>query len=441
MDPRGPRFFLLHLLFASVQLCEIPGNHSNLIESLTKDLLRLTEDVSEEPNPSVYLGLRLSANHSLERESRYFQRLWDVFQPHPRRASTLNAVSFQEQPNTGLLALYLLALRAACHNMETVDGRGLVTQLKLHLHKEKQQIGPEDSSRPITSYYQYGLGVLALCVHNKQVDAHVIRKLLNAEKHDKFKHDDKLSVDTEAMAGLAFFCLGKSTFYSQQLLEDLGQAVQRVKQKIFESWDENPDAFGNIYSSPLAVQFLIAEGTSKDKPECSRAVGALLESLERGGFRNTLVGSQLLPALNGRSYVDIASMECKVETGTGHLEVNSLPLEPGATGQGVQSITVHLMVKRPPRRMLLYNGLLQVPLGSSLLDVLKAAERGLKPFTFETQQTLSGPLLTAVMGVKAQPGERHYWKLLRYPNTKLEQGIADYIPADRESILLKFGPW
>lgn len=37
-------------------------------------------------------------------------------------------------------------------------------------------------------------------------------------------------------------------------------------------------------------------------------------------------------------------------------------------------ITVHLMAKSPPGSLPLYNNLLTVPVGSSLLDVLKAAE-------------------------------------------------------------------
>lgn len=56
-------------------------------------------------------------------------------------SSVPTPASGQEPPNTGQLALYLLALRAACQDMETPLERQLVTQLKLHLHKEKASIG------------------------------------------------------------------------------------------------------------------------------------------------------------------------------------------------------------------------------------------------------------------------------------------------------------
>ncbi|XP_077163379.1 transcobalamin-2 [Paroedura picta] len=429
--------FLLHSLFASIQLCEIPSGRTHHIKSFNKELLRLTEDTSKQPNPSVYLGLRLSDYHLRERESQYLQRLKDVFQPSSLSIPT--PASGQEHPNTGQLALYLLVLRAACQDMEPPLERQLVTQLKLHLHKEKASIvAHENNGQPLTNYYQYGLGVLALCVHNKKVDVHVINKLLAAEKQGRFEHGSQLFVDTEAMAGLAFVCLKRATFYTPELLTEISQAVQRVKRKILTA--QTPDgAFGNVYSSPLAVQFLIAAGVRNKEPECPNGVAALLGKLEEGSFQNPLIASQLLPVLHGKSYVDIASLEC-------HTEEDSLMLgtsapEPRVTSQDTK-ITVHLIVKHPPRRLPLYNELVRVPAGSSLLDVLKAAEKRTdKSFSFETQETLSGPMLTSVMGVKARQGERKYWKILQSPHTAMLQGIADHVPQDEESIILKFSPW
>nr|XP_056715024.1 transcobalamin-2 [Euleptes europaea] len=414
---------------------KIPNGSTPHIMSLNEELLKRTEDASEQPNPSVYLGLRLSDYHIREKENQYLQRLKDVFQPSSISIPT--PASGQEQPNTGQLALYLLALRAACQDMETPLQRQLVTQLKLHLHKEKESIGHKNNGRPLTNYYQYGLGVLALCVHNKKVDVHVINKLLAEEKHGGFERGSQLFVDTEAMSGLAFVCLERATFYVPELVAELNQAVQRVKKKILQA--QTPDGtFGNIYSTPLAVQFLIAAGVRNKEPECPNGTAAVLRSLKKGSFQNPLVGSQLLPVLHGKSYVDIASMECQAEEDSLVLSTSA----PARVTSQDSKITIHLTVKRPPRNPPLYNEFVRVPAGSSLLDVLKAAEkRSFKPFSFETQETLSGPMLTSVMGVKASQGERKYWKILQFPHTTVEQGIADYIPQDKESIILKFIRW
>ncbi|XP_042297736.1 transcobalamin-2 [Sceloporus undulatus] len=428
---------LLHILFSSVQLCEIPGGNLHHINTLNADLLKLTQDDSTEPNPSIYLALRLSDDHNLETERYYLERLKNVYQPNA--SSSLVAATYQEQPGTGHLALYLLALRVACYNMETVEANRLVTQLKLHLHKEKEKIGPEGHGWPITNYYQYSLGVLAMCVHGKMIDQHVIRKLLHAEEDGRFRGKNKLSVDTEAMAGLAFACLQQATIYTPDLMAKLNRSVEKVKKKILQA--QTPEgAFGNIYSSPLAVQFLLATGMSQKKPECPKGMAALLQHLEHQDFQNILFKSQLLPVLYGKSYLDIASMEC-------HTERNGLVIStPSPTLAGTtrrrKRIAVQLIVKHPPHSLPLYRRVLSVPQGSSLLDVLKeAAKQALSPLLFETQDTFSGPLLTAMMGVKPQEGERKYWEILRTPSTILEQGIADYIPQDKETIIFKFSPW
>lgn len=51
------------------------------------------------------------------------------------------------------------------------------------------------------------------------------------------------------------------------------------------------------------------------KPEFPKGMDALLGSLEQGHFQNPMIMSQLLPVLNGKSYLDIATMECRAEQG------------------------------------------------------------------------------------------------------------------------------
>lgn len=50
------------------------------------------------------------------------------------------------------------------------------------------------SRRPVTNYYQYSLGVLALCVTGVRVNHHVSNKLIRAVEHEHFRHGDSESV-------------------------------------------------------------------------------------------------------------------------------------------------------------------------------------------------------------------------------------------------------
>lgn len=44
------------------------------------------------------------------------------------------------------------------------------------------------NQRPLTNYYQYSLGVLALCTSGIRVTNHVSNKLIKAVEHDRLTH-------------------------------------------------------------------------------------------------------------------------------------------------------------------------------------------------------------------------------------------------------------
>lgn len=50
------------------------------------------------------------------------------------------------------------------------------------------------SCRPLTNYYQYSLGVLALCVSGIRVNHHVSNKLIKAVELEDLRHGDSVSV-------------------------------------------------------------------------------------------------------------------------------------------------------------------------------------------------------------------------------------------------------
>lgn len=418
---------LLHFLIVQVRLCEIPSGNTRLIQSINLKLLRTTLDVSGEANPSVYVGLRLSEDHNLRLEANYLKRLKTSL----ATVTSSGKKDTEEEPNTGILALHLLALKSSCEDLTTTERKNIITQLKRQLHEEKKNIVAK--RRPKSSYYQYSLGILALCVADKNVDVHVINKLLNAENENKFVHGETSSIDTEAMAGLAFMCLKRSNHY-HDLTSQLGEAVKSVKQKIMKS--QKTDGFlGNIYSTALAVQFLSAMGT-KDAETCSKAADALLEAMKQGKFSNPMAMSQLMPALHAKSYLDVAKLKCTLESDNLFISpVSVLPEDPN----GGTPINVQLVVEGPSGQSFTQD--IHVPSRSSLLDILETAQNQNSNFKFEKVDSLYGPYLISVNGVKSSLNEKTYWQLLKDPNISLTEGIADYKPADGERIILRFSTW
>lgn len=432
MGSFGALLFLLGVLGASAETCEIPEVDSKLVERLGQRILPWVDlQSSEHLNPSLYVGLRLSSLQAGVQEEAYLHSLKLHYQQSLLGCALDDEGSdCQAKPSMGHLALYLLALRANCELVGGRKGDRLVSQLKRFLEDEKRNIGHSHKGHPRTSYYQYSLGILALCVHRKQVHDSVVGKLLYAVEHDHPLHQGHLSVDSAAMAGLAFTCLERSSL-NPDLSTRMALAVQTVREKILKA--QTPEGyFGNVYSTPLALQLLRTSPMAGIQlgAACLKARAALVASIQDGSFENVLMISQLLPVLNSKSYVDLISPNCLAPRVT---------LEPAkqtpAEDPAPRDIGVMLRVPSifPP-----YSHSIHVPAGSSLEDVLKKAQE-LGGFTYGTQATLYGPYLTSVMGKEV--GEREFWQLLRDPDTPLLQGIADYRPKDGETIELRLVSW
>ncbi|XP_038619731.1 transcobalamin-2 [Tachyglossus aculeatus] len=415
---------LLGCLGVSGQLCEIKIHDRHLVDLAERQLLTWLDSHSPaQLNPSIYVGLLLSEPHHRHagKEAVYLEKLM----VHYQWRSSFGADG--QKPNMGQLALYFLALRAGCVTISKNKGNTLVTQLKGHLEEAQQQIGytprphvPKSCFR--TNYYQYSLGVLALCVHGKVVPDHVVEQLLREVEHCQH------SVDTVAMMGLAFICL-KGANLNPNLDPKIEDATQQVVTKILQT--QTPEGhFGNLYSSPLALQVLMAAEVKDEESACERAGMALVRSLRDGDFQNPVTLSQLLPVLHHKTYLDLIPFDCSKEKVTVkvHLKIKNDLREPKMTASGHRhSFTI------------------TVPSGAFLVDVLKKAEE-LGKLTYETQHTLSGPFLTTVEGVKAEDHE--YWQLLRASGpdqnqgvTPLLQGVADYRLKDEEVIILQLSKW
>ncbi|XP_004481403.1 transcobalamin-2 [Dasypus novemcinctus] len=426
----GVLVFLLGGLGALAERCQLPKVDHRLVEKLGQRLLPWMDQLSPEHlNPSIYVGLRLSSLQAGDKEVLYLHSLKLYYQKSLLGSASRNGADnseLQAKPSMGQLALYLLALRANCEFIAGHKGNRLVSKLKGFLEEEKKAIGHNHRGYPHTNYYQYGLSILALCVHQKRVHNSVVGSLLYAVEHDLHIYQGHLPVDIAAMSGLAFTCLKRSSL-NPDLKDRIALAIKTVRDKILRA--QTPKGhFGNVYSTPLAMQLLMTSSVPGVElgAACLRASAAVLASLQDGTFQNALVISQLLPVLNHKSYVDLISPACLAPRAR---------LEPTReTPPQTQVPEVNVTLKT--HGVLLSN--ISVPAGSSLEDVMKKAQE-LGKFKYGTQASLSGPFLTSVMGEK--PGKRKFWQLLRAPDTPLLQGIADYRPRNGETIELRLVSW
>ncbi|XP_078277367.1 transcobalamin-2-like [Rhinoraja longicauda] len=416
-----PGVLLLLMSYMGVPLLahKLEWNHEKAIVSLNSLLLRSTRTFPA--NPSVHIALRLSEKHNLHEERSYLRRL---------KADLRRFLSRAEQgsrPFTGLVALHLLALRASCQDLQ--EKREALLYLKNKLSAERNQTIHHQV--PLTNYYQYSLGVLALCVNHIRIDHSVLSGLMPHDHHHHHHH----SADTSAVVVLALKCVQESTapgsdrwMYSTERRLKVQQTINKLMEKIRRRWASNGEV-GNIYSTPLALQALLATG---DTERWLKGKINLLNQSKQGAFQNPMALSQLLPVLYRKTYLDIGQMDCRSESD----DLRRVALEPPEPGTSSQSEFVYINVKG---KNLVTTYTARVPLLSqmSLLQVLQSARRNDTNFNFETEQTLWGPFLTSVNHVPGQDDKRTYWRLISGARTPLIQGIQDYYPQPGEHILLQ----
>ncbi|NXI98112.1 TCO2 protein, partial [Psophia crepitans] len=238
------------------------------------------------------------------------------------------------------------------------------------------------------------------------------------------------------VAALAFTCLERERLVGAGLAAELRAAMHRVRRRMVEVQGQD-GFFGNVYSTPWAMQVFIATKTCRTQPAYGRAMAALLENLD--AFTTAATMAQALPALHGRSYLDLATTQCREEPDT------LTPIGPELPPEVSGNMTVRLVVECPERwcpQRQLYDQPVPAPAGASLLDVLRAAAaQGSSNFTFDTQETSQGPFLSRVLGLEARQQKRSYWQLLTAPSTSLQMGVADYRPSDGETLILRLSRW
>lgn len=419
---------MITLLIVSALLALAAGkpcasDHETLLQSLNKQLLRSVDTQDNLPNPSVHIALRLSTQHNLDKENQYLNRLKKEFHEDIEKSLRNGELV------VGRLALYILALRSSCHDLSlhlnhNEKNEFLLTHLKKEMEEEKQNIA--FSHRPKTNYYQYSLGILALCVSGVRVSTHVSHKLIHAVEHGQIKHGESLCIDSHAMAGMALQCL-KNEAISVKDDAELDKALATIKQKLLDS--KRADGhMGNEFSTGLAVQALYAMGVEME--ECGTAIEALRADIRKGTYHNPMAASQVLPALYQQSYLHLKSKECRSEDGTLTADVESASEVLPSLGQ--VALQVEVIKSNEAASVFPIN----VPKGSSLFEALNLLQDKQTGFTFKTEDSLWGAFLSVLNDEQARQTDRRYWHVSS-DGTSLTQGIKDYKIDSAQRITIK----
>ncbi|NXE98463.1 IF factor, partial [Menura novaehollandiae] len=197
---------------------------------------------------------------------------------------------------------------------------------------------------------------------------------------------------------------------------------------------------GNIYSMGLALQAL--EVTRKfyapRKWDCAQAFSVVFAH----DYQQPMAIAQVLPALVGRSYLDVAGLDCAATKDTS--PSRQLPLSPTLGTHSVPRapILVHYSITNTLQgKHFHYSTSVTVPSGSTLLRVLEvAAEENPQTFSFQTEQTSWGPMVVSIHGLAASTDDRTYWQFLSAGDA-LDEGVGTYRPQAGEHIQAVFSTY
>ncbi|KAM4845094.1 transcobalamin-1 [Thomomys bottae] len=324
--------------------------------------------------------------------------------------------------SSGQLALIILAL-GACHTHDElfIVNQHLLGHLENKFEAELENMEEHDGN-PLTNYYQLSLDVLALCLFNGTYSTTTVAKLF-APENKNYYLGGQFSVDTGAMAVLALTCVSQRSLKEQpkayeEELESIENHIRSLVEKILSEKKEN-GLIGNTFSTGAAMQALFVSSRYYSEREwnCQETRNTILDKISQGAFSAPAAAAQILPALLGKTYLDV----------TKDSPCNSpifIPLPtPAAPTHSPSLIPVLYSVKINKT----FSINITVPSGSVFLDVMKEAQKENGTlFRFTVEQSEWGPYITSVQGLHANNNDRTYWAILS-GGKPLSQGVGNYV--------------
>ncbi|XP_055995071.1 transcobalamin-1 [Sorex fumeus] len=423
------RALLLFSLISSqlCKICEIGKEQYFHINPLVSTIInsKYTEGVQA---ANILLSLRLVGIHNQSLDQRLIQQLQDSV---ARKGSDLTS---------GQLALITLAL-GACQNPNAsfrYDPH-LVIQLEKKFQAEIENMEAHEGN-PLTNYYQFSTAVLALCLFNGTYSVTKVVQLLMPENKNYY-FGGQFSVDTGAIAVLALNCMKKSVV-NKQIQTDLtgiNNYIQLLVKKILAEKKDN-GLIGNTFSTGEAMQALFVSSNDYNEHgtvwNCQQTLDTVLKKVSQGAFSLPIAAAQVLPALLGKTYLDVnKDSSCVYDSGRFNVSTHE-PLSKTPTDE-ISNISVHYSVKINET----YSTTVTVKNGSVFLNVMEEAQKKNETlFGFTVTESSWGPYVTSVQGLRATNEDRSYWQLLS-EDKPLSQGIGSYLVHDGENLEIRWSKY
>ncbi|XP_030774780.1 transcobalamin-1 isoform X2 [Rhinopithecus roxellana] len=297
------------------------------------------------------------------------------------------------------------------------------------------------NGNPLTNYYQLSLDVLALCLFNGNYSTTKVVNYFTPENKNYY-FGSQFSVDTGAMAVLALTCVKRSLINGQvktdeSNLKNISIYIKSLVEKILSEKKEN-GLIGNTFSTGEAMQalFVSSDYYHENDWNCQQTLNTVLTEISQGAFSTPNVAAQVLPALMGKTFLDV-NKDSSCVSAAGNFSISTQEPITVTTPGSQSSISVNYSVRINET----YFANVTVPNGSVFLDVMKKAqEMNDTIFGFTMEESSWGPYITSVQGLWASNNDRTYWELLS-GGKPLSQGVGSYVVHDGENLEVRWSKY
>ncbi|KAM5223843.1 cobalamin binding intrinsic factor [Hipposideros larvatus] len=408
--------YLLSLLWAlaatstyTLSSCSVSPAQKPLVNGI-QVLMESTVTPSAFPNPSVLIAMNLAGAYDVEAQKLLTYKLM---------------ASDTADLTIGQLALTIMALTSSC--------RDPADKIPI-LQRQMERWAPSSPNAEASSFYGPSLAILALCQKNPETTLPIAARFAKT----LLSNSSPFNIDTGAVVTLALTCMynkipvgseeGYRTLFGQVLKDTVENISMRIKDN---------GIIGDIYSTGLAMQALSVTPEQPNKEwNCKKTMDTILNEIKQGKFHNPMSIAQILPSLEGKTYLDVPHMSCSPD----HEVQPTLPNRPSPVPPSASNITVIYTINNQLRGVeLLFNVTINVSVksGSVLLVVLKEAQRKNPMFKFETTMTSWGLVISSINNIAENVNHKTFWQFLS-GTTPLNEGVADYIPFNHEHITANF---
>ncbi|KAF3822109.1 hypothetical protein GH733_007483 [Mirounga leonina] len=323
-------------------------------------------------------------------------RLGGILNPNQEQQliQQINTAVENKKPSltSGQLALAILAL-GACKGPDgiSINYSELVGDLENKFQAEIKNMEDHDGN-PLTNYYQLSLDILALCLFSGNYSITEVTKILDPES--------------------------KNYYFHEQF------SVESLIAKILSQKTEN-GLLGNIYSTGEAMQALFVSSDYYNKSQwvCQKTQDTVLTEISQGAFRMPTAAAQILPALMGKTYLDVnKDSSCVYDSGNFNISTQDpISVTPAVSASQIK-VNYSVVINNAKDRIVV-----SVANGSVFLDVMEQAQKeNATLFSFTVEESSWGPYITTVQGIKANNNDRTYWELLSN-GEHLSQGAGSYV--------------